>query len=146
MHKYKQIKEFSEEKFRRIVGVKKSTFSVMLEVLEKADRERRSRGGRKPKLGVEEQLLLCLEYLREYRTLLHIGVSYGVSESQASRIQRWVESTLIKDKRFHLPGRKKLLTSDWELEVVVIDASEIAIERPKKNNDVTTQAKRKNIR
>ena len=144
MSKYKQIKSLNKATFRRLVGVKKETFAIMMEVLEQADSERRRRGGRKPKLTLEDQLLLCLEYLREYRTFLHIGVSYGVSESQASRIQRWVETALIQDKRFHLPGRKKLLESDLELDVIVIDASEIAIERPKKNSATTTLARRKN--
>ncbi len=130
MQKYKQIEKLKDEQFRRLTGVKRETFVVMVEILTKADEELRSKGGPKPKLCVEDRLLLALEYLREYRTYFHVGTNYGLSESQAIRIHRWVESELIKDKRFHLPGRKKLLESDCEFEVVLVDA---AVERPKKN-------------
>ncbi len=105
----------------------------MIEILAKADAEQRRKGGPKPKLCVEDRLLLALEYLREYRTYFHVGINYGLSESQAIRIHRWVEKELIKDKRFHLPGRKKLLESDHEFEVVLVDAAESPVERPKKN-------------
>jgi len=39
---------------------------------------------------------------------------------------------LIKHPDFALPGRKALLKSDMEYEVVLIDATETPIERPKK--------------
>jgi biotin synthase-related radical SAM superfamily protein len=73
-------------------------------------------------------LLACLEYLREYRTYAHVAASYGVSESQIFRIIRWVEESLIKDGTFALPGRKALLKSDMEDEVVLIDATESPVE------------------
>ena len=69
----------------------------MIAILKKADEERQRKGGRKRKIGVENCLLLTLEYLREYRTYLHISVDYGLSKSQAQRTHRWVEETLIKD-------------------------------------------------
>jgi hypothetical protein len=75
---------------------------------------------------------MALEYIREYRTYFHIATSYGISESVAYKIVRWVEDTLIKDPVFALPGRKALLKSDMEYEVLLIDASETPIERPKK--------------
>ena len=49
---------------------------------------------------------MTLEYLREYRTYFHIGKSYGVSESYAYKIIKWVEDVLIKDGSFALPGKK----------------------------------------
>ena len=131
--KYDGIQDLSSEKFRRLTGVKKETFQVMVEILQQAESLRRSKGGPKRKLSVEDMLLLALEYLREYRTYFHVGTNYGVSESQAQRIHRWVEEVLIKDERFHLPGRKELLKSDCEFEVILVDASESPIERPKKN-------------
>ena len=54
-----------------------------------------------------------------------------MSESSIFRIIKWVEDTLIKDGTFSLPGRKALLKSDMEFEVVLIDATESPIERPK---------------
>ena len=52
----------------------------------------------------------------------------------AYKIVRWVEDTLIKDPVFALPGRKALLKSNMEYEVLLIDASETPIERPKKKS------------
>jgi hypothetical protein len=99
-------------------------------------------GGPKPKLCLEDMLLACLEYIREYRTYAHVAASYGMSESQIFRIIRWVEDTLVKDGAFSLPGRKALLKSDMEYEVVLIDATESPVERPKKSKKYTTRVKR----
>jgi len=122
-----------EEKiFRRLTGVKKETFKKMIEIVEKAHRIKKARGGRKNKLSVEEMILMTLEYLREYRTYFHIGESRGISESYAYKIIKWVEDVLIKDGTFALPGRKALQKSDVEYEVVLIDAAETPTERPKK--------------
>jgi transposase len=133
--KYDQIIEFSDEQFRRLTGVKRSTFKKMVEILIEADQKKKIRGGRKSRLSIEDQLLMALEYIREYRTYFHIATSYGISESVAYKIVRWVEGTLIKDPVFALPGRKALLTSNMEYEVLLIDASETPIERPKKKSD-----------
>lgn len=53
---------------------------------------------------------------------------------------------MIKHPDFALPGRKALLKSDMEYEVVLIDATETPIERPKKNKSFSTLGKRKNTR
>jgi hypothetical protein len=53
----------------------------------------------------------------------------------AYKIIRWIEDTLIKHPDFALPGRKALLKSDMEYEIVLIDACETPIERPKKKSD-----------
>jgi hypothetical protein len=56
-----------------------------------------------------------------------------------------VENTLIKDGAFSLSGRKALLKSDMEYEIVLIDATESPIERPKKSKNITTVARKRNI-
>ncbi len=134
--KYDQIKELLEEPFRRLTGVKKTTFKKMLGILRGADEKKKAKGGRKSKLSVEDQLLMALEYIREYRTYFHIASNYGISESVAFKIIRWVEDTLIKHPDFALPGRKALLKSDMEYDVVLVDASETPIERPKKKFEI----------
>lgn len=144
--KYDQIKGLQEEKFRRLTGVKPSTFHKMVEILEHADKQKKSRGGRKNKLSIENQLLMTLEYIREYRTYFHIGQSYGISESSAYKAVKWIEDALIKHPDFSLPGRKALLKSDMEYEVILIDATETPIERPKKDKNIFTQARRKDTR
>ena len=140
--KYENIKEYTGEKFRRITGVKRTTFSKMLEILRPAKEQLTSRGGPKPKLCLEDMLLATLEYLREYRTYAHVAASYGVSESNIFRIIKWVEDTLIKDGTFSLPGRKALLKSDVEYEVILIDATETPVERPKRGRKNGTPARR----
>lgn len=137
--KYDQIKELQDEKFRRLTGVKRATFTKMVDILRSADKIKKSSGGRKNKLKLEDQLLMALEYIREYRTYFHIGQSYGVSESSAYKSNRWVEDTLIKHKDFALPGRKALLKSDTEYEVILIDAAESPCERPKKRQEIAKE-------
>lgn len=130
--KYGQIRDLPDEQFRRLTGVKRQTFEIMLKILVENDKTKKIKGGRKNKLSLENQLLMTLEYIREYRTYFHISKSYGVSESTAYKTVRWVEDTLIKHPDFALPGRKALLKSDMEYEIVLVDASETPIERPKK--------------
>lgn len=143
--KYLQIQGLEDDKFRRLTGVKRSTFGKMISILNDANMKKKAKGGRKNKLCIEDQLLMALEYIREYRTYFHTSQSYGVSESSAYKTIKWVEDTLIKHPEFSLPGRKALLKSDMEYEVVLIDATETPIERPKKDKNIITQAKRKSI-
>jgi hypothetical protein len=142
MIKFEQIKDESEEGFRRLTGIKRTTFAVMLGILRQAEIAMKAQGGKPNKLAIENRLLMTLEYLREYRTYFHISRSYGISESACYRNIRWVEDTLIKDKQFSLPGRKALLKSDMEYELILIDATETPIERPKKDKNVFTREKR----
>ncbi|SPR07904.1 IS5 family transposase ISOt6 [Orientia tsutsugamushi] len=62
----------------------------MVDILRRADGLKESKG-RKNKLNLEEQLLMVLEYLREYRTYFHIGQNYGISESLAYKAVKWVD-------------------------------------------------------
>ena len=89
-----------------------------------------------------DQLLMTLMYLREYRTEFHIAQTYGVSESTVSRTIRKVEDALASSKKLSLPGKKALQPSDTIFEFVVLDASEQPIERPKKDKNGITAAKR----
>ena len=130
--KYEQAKSLSDEQFRRLTGVKRGTFDRMIKILKEADKKKKMKGGRRNKLSMENQLLMALEYIREYRTYFHVSQSYGISESSCYKGIKWIEDTLIKHPDFALPGRKALLKNDMEYEVVLIDATETPIERPKK--------------
>lgn len=130
MSKYDKIKRLSEEEFRRLTGVKAQTFNEMISILK--NHEAQKRGGRPNILSVEDRLLMVLEYLREYRTYFHISQSYGLSESVCYRTCKNIENILIKSGKFSLPGKKVLLKSDVDYEVILIDASESPIQRPKK--------------
>ncbi len=104
----------------------------MILLLVEAEKEQKIKRGKPHKLCMEDRVLLTLEYLREYRTYFHIANSYSIHETTALRISRWVEDVLVKSKEFSLPGRKALLKSDMEYEVILVDAAESPCERPKK--------------
>lgn len=142
--RYQQLIDFSNEAFKRYCGVKRVLFDEMVEVLEAAEQAKR-KPGRPSELSVADQLLLTLQYWREYRTLFHVGACFGVHESSAQRIVTKVERRLLDSGRFNLPNRHRALELGEELELVLIDASETPIERPKKNSAVTTVARKSAI-
>jgi len=144
--KQETLKYYSDEKFRRVTGVKRETFGKMMEILTAAFAEKRKRCGRKPKLSLEQMLPATLEYLREYRTYAHIAASCGIAESNIYRTIKWVEDTLVKSGTFSPPGKKALLEGGMGCEVVLVDATETPVERPKKNRKNTIRAKRSGTR
>lgn len=147
MCRYERLQRRKPQEFKRLVGVEKETLEAMVEVFREYEAERKKGlgiGGRKS-LCPEDKVLLMLSYYREYRTLAHIGFDYGVSESTASRIVREVEEVLIRSGKFALPGKKALRKEGIDLEFVVIDTTEVAIQRPKKSNESTTRARSDDI-
>lgn len=132
---YEQVKNLKPEDFKRLCGVRRETFTHMVEVV-KAHSQPKQKTGRPGKLSLEDQLLMTLEYLREYRTYFHIGQAWGVNESTAYRIIRRVEDTLMASRAFTLPGKKKLQTNEHKIEIVVVDVTETVIERPKKTKRI----------
>lgn len=139
--RYEEIKNRSDKDFKRLTGVENRTFKRMVAGLETG----MPTFGRPPKLSRADQLLMTLMYWREYRTQFHIGQAYGISESAVCRTIKKVEDALIVSGQFRLPGKKALQPSDTVIEIVVVDAMEQPIERPKKSNDDTTVAKRSDI-
>jgi hypothetical protein len=145
--KYYKVKNLKEREFKRVVGVRKETFKEMVKVVRKHYRDRKAKGGTSRALSVNDEILLMLEYYREYRTFEHIGIDYEVSESTAHYIVRKIEKILIKEPQFHLETLKHIAPADEgaEIDIVVVDVTESQCERPKKSKDSTTQVKRKNI-
>lgn len=135
MGKYEELKKLPAKQFRRLTGVQRETFEKMASILIEAQSHRYRKAGRKGSLSIEDKLLMALEYLREYRTYFHLGSSYGLSESACYRACKWVEDILIKSREFSLPGKKELLKSEMSYEVILIDASETPVERPKKKSE-----------
>ena len=140
--RYETIQDLKDTDFKRLTGVQRETFEEMLKVVEKGLRD----FGRPPKLSRADQLLMTLMYWREYRTEFHIAQSYGVSEATVCRTIRKVEDVLVRSKKFRLPGKKALQPSDTVFEVILVDASEQPVERPKKARNNTIAAKRSDIR
>ena len=141
---YKQVNKLKDAQFRRKTGVKRNTFNKMVEIVRKSEEQRKKLLGRPLKLSYEDQVLMSLEYLREYRTYFSLGQIYELSEANCYKICRKVEDILIKSKEFKLPNKKDVYV-DPNIEVVVIDAVESSIERPKKNKENTTQERKRSI-
>jgi Helix-turn-helix of DDE superfamily endonuclease len=142
--KHQKLEKLTATVFRRITGVKRKTFAVMVEIIIASDKKRLKGEGRRPKLPVEDQILMTLEYLREYRTYAHIGVDYGVGESSAFRIIRRTENALVSSRKFALPNRKNAL-NDPSIVTETIDCTESPVERPQKNSADTTRERKNAI-
>lgn len=142
--RYEQAKHLKPAEFKRFWGVKLETFEQMVGIVSQHSQQKK-KSGRPGKTSLEDQILMTLEYWREYRTYFHIGQSWGVTESTACRIIRKIEKILSQSRVFSLPGKKCLQESNPAIDVIVIDATESPIERPKKNKNDSLAAKRKGI-
>ena len=144
MNSQERIDNINESEYQELFGVKKDVFEKMVNILQKKFNEEHARGGRPPKLSVVDKLVITLIYYREYCTMKYLAFSYRVSKSTISESIDWVEKTLIKSKQFDFPSKKKFL-ENLQNETVIIDVTECIIERPKKNNGITIQERRRNI-
>lgn len=117
----------------------------MLEVLNDEYAEKHKKGGRPSVLSVLDKLVVMLQYYREYRSMDNIAFDYYTNKSTVYYAITWAEETLVKNDKFHLPSRKKLL-EDKTIENVVVDATEIEIERPPKNKRSTIRERKKGTR
>ena len=139
--KYKQALQMNGTDFRRKTGVDPETFAEMEAVLR--DREaNKGKSGRPPALPVGAQLLLRLEFWREYRTCFHLAQDWGVHETTVLRTVVRVEDALLQSGRFSLPGKKTLTDAGTVCTAVVVDVSEVPCERPKKSRETGTAGKR----
>jgi hypothetical protein len=117
------------EHFKRRFGIHRATLKQMIKVL-KPEWRAAAKPGARPKLALEDRVLVALEYCREYRTYFHIGSSWGISESTVCRIVHWVEDHWLGAGKFRLAGKKRLVQGFSRPEVVVMDVTETPIERP----------------
>ncbi|CMW92835.1 mobile genetic element [Streptococcus pneumoniae] len=54
---YEASKQLTDARFKRLVGVQRTTFEEMLAVLKTAYQLKHAKGGRKPKLSLEDLLM-----------------------------------------------------------------------------------------
>jgi hypothetical protein len=131
MH-YETIKNSNAPDFKRLTGVQRQTFELMASTLRQTLRD----FGRPCKLSREDQLLLTLMYWREYRAQFHIASTYSLSESAVCRTIGKVENALMRSGQFRLPGKKALRPAECAFEVILVDATECPVQRPKKTASV----------
>lgn len=138
---YEQMKDLPPGDFKRACGVHPQTFQTMLQVLQE-HAQQKVKPGRPAALSLENQLLMTLQYWREYRTYFHLGLSWGIAESIVCRTVHKIEDLLIKSNVLHVPGKKKLRASGTLFDVIVVDVAESPVERPQKNSGNTIVARR----
>jgi len=139
--KYEFTKDLSDQEFKRLFGIQRQTLKEMVEAMKEAA-QLKGKGGVTAKLTTENQILMTLQYWREYRTYFHIASDWGVSESTVCRTVHRVENVLIKSERFRLSGKKSLWAKN-DTTVTVIDVTESPIERPKRRQKRFYSGKKK---
>ena len=135
------IQVLPDADFRRLLGVKRATYAMMLTELERRHAARK-KTGRPPVLSLEQQLVLTLQFWREYRTQYHLAAEWNIQESTVRRTIERVENVLVKSGAFALPARPQAGGADQQWEVVIVDVTERPIERPKKSSAPATRARR----
>ena len=99
-------------------------------------------GGRKPKLSIQEQIILTLVYLRHMTTFQLLGIQFGVSESTANdtfnywllNLRELLPSSLIEQLKKNAADYEivKEILTEYEL---IVDSYEQVRERPGDNNE-----------
>ena len=97
-------------------------------MLKTAYQRKHAKGGRTPKLSLEDLLMATLQYMREYRTYKQIVADFGIHESNLIRRSQWVEATLIQSE---FTISKTHLSAE---DTVIVYATEVKTNRPKKIN------------
>ena len=128
--RYEQAQDLPPQEFKRLFGVKRPTFEVMVEIMQQHNSLKKKNSGN-PKLTLEDQVLVALQYWREYRTYFHIAQDWGVAESTICRTVHKVENILIRSGCFRLPGKKSLCLGLIP-ETIVVDVTESPMERPRR--------------
>jgi hypothetical protein len=113
--------------FLRLTGMNPGTFQIILEKFKKeievyvSEHWARNKG-RKCSLSLENQLLLCILYLRDYTTFVKLGLQFGISESYAQK--RYVFTKKMLLRCLELPDEQSLKES-LETNLTVIELVEI---------------------
>ncbi|MGJ5634966.1 transposase family protein, partial [Nostoc sp. CALU 1950] len=99
-------------------------------------------GGRKPKLSIQEQIILTLIYLRHMMTFQLLGIQFGVSESTANdvfnywlaNLRELLPSSLLEQVKKNAADYEivKELLTEYEL---IVDSYEQVRERPGDNEE-----------
>lgn len=105
---YFELKDKSDQDFRKIVGINKLSFNEILNILLKHQKLKTTIGGRPHKIALEDRLIMTLRYLYENRTYHSIGAEYNMVDTTALRNIRSIEDVLIKDNKFNILTNKNI--------------------------------------
>ena len=129
MMKYEDIKHFKNMKFYRFTGVYKKTFNKMIEILEQKYKEISRKGGPKHRINTKNRLLIFLFYYKSYTSQYTIAALYKITQSAVYKIIKSVTNALKESCDFDFKQNKELLNTD-ENSVVIVDATEVKIQKP----------------
>jgi hypothetical protein len=104
--KYESAQNLESEEFKRLCGVSFATFEPMVKIVS-AEKRLAKKTGRPSKLRIEDQILMTLQYWREYRTYFHMQGDWGLDETNVLRNVRKIENILVKSGIFSVGGKKK---------------------------------------
>ncbi|SNO94153.1 transposase-like protein, IS1381 ISSpn7 [Streptococcus pneumoniae] len=93
---YEASKQLTDARFKRLVGVQRTTFEEMLAVLKTAYQLKHAKGGRKPKLSLEDLLMATFNMCENIELMKKISADLGIHESNLIRRSQWVEVTLVQ--------------------------------------------------
>lgn len=143
--KYKILQE-NPPHCKRLFGVNFVTFELILEKVKKniddyLQENPLSKRGLDADFNLANQLLLTLEYLRQYPTFLSLGFSYGISESYANKNYHKIRPVLAQVVGLKNPEKRRFK----DVKNVIVDVTVQPIERPEENQEIYYNGAKKNI-
>ena len=143
--KYKLLQE-NPQYCKRLFGIKFELFETILgKVQEKniiyLQKNPLSNRGLEGDFTLPNQLLLTLEYLRQYPTFLSLGFSYGISESYSNKIFHKIRVILADIVGLKNPSKLKYK----DVKTVIVDVTVQPIERPQIQQELYYNGSKKNI-
>ena len=130
MYMYEKIKNYDDRKFKRAVGIPRVLFEIFVGILTFSLNEKHKKGGRKPKLSVENILLMYLKFYRDYNTFFSLANMFGIDEANVYRWIKWSEKVLATG----FSGMINELITMSKIDVShehLVDVTECGIQRPK---------------
>lgn len=139
---WSKIQKVRESDFFRAVGVKKATYLLMVSFVK--DYMQKEYGkGRPPFICIEDQVLICLYYLRNYQTQFTLGLIFEVNNSTICKIINKIETILSLSPDFQLPKVEKIKEEIDSQTILLVDVTETGIERPIDNQEEYYSGKKK---
>lgn len=132
---------FSPKKFLRTFGLNRVDFFYLLTLVEKWLRQRalHPKGGHPFVLSAYDYLAITLLYIRQYHTMDSIADEWGVAKGTICKVYNTTITYLVTCGKLRLLSDKDLSEGD----IVVVDATESPINRPKKGQKEYYSGKKK---
>ena len=106
MTRYEKALKLKDKDFKQRIGVQKTTFDEMIEVLCVAYAEKHKRRGRHAKLSMEDQLFMSLKYWRQYIAQKELAFEFEVGEATAHDRSFGLRIHLLKAENSVCPVKK----------------------------------------